>query len=357
MMQQATTSLKKRGDLLADAGAQLSILHGRGQAKGLQTHAFAPFAAALRAEGLLPLRPNRIEIFQVNVGKACNQACTHCHVDAGPDRTEIMSRATMEQCLVAIAGADVATVDITGGAPEMNPDFRWFVEQVHTLKRKVIVRSNLTIVVSNPRFHDLPEFFARHNVHVIASLPCYDAKNVDSQRGDGAYDASIRAIKMLNAVGYGVDGSGLLLDLVYNPVGSALPGPERALEADYKRELFERHGISFNALHCITNMPISRFLEYLVTTNSYESYMDALVNAFNPVAAANVMCRNTISVGWDGSLYDCDFNQMLEMKVAVSDTHISKFDAAALSVRSIAIDQHCYGCTAGAGSSCGGQLV
>lgn len=354
-MQQATTSLKKRGDLLADVEVQLNILHGT--TPRIAATPLTPFANALRSASLLPLRPTRLEILQVNVGKACNQACTHCHVDAGPDRTEVMTRATMEQCLTALAGTDIDTVDITGGAPEMNEEFRWFVKQVRSLNRDVIVRSNLTIIVSNPRFYDLPEFFAEHNVRVVASMPCYEVSNVDRQRGEGAYNASVRALKMLNVVGYGADDSNLVLDLVYNPVGAFLPGSQRSLEADFKRELLKRHGITFNTLHCITNMPISRFLEYLLASNSYEAYMESLVNAFNPVAAANVMCRNTISVGWDGFLYDCDFNQMLEMKVTTASKHVSTFNLAELQARAIAVDQHCYGCTAGAGSSCGGQLV
>ena len=348
-MQQATTSLKKRGDLLADASAQLHVLH--------TTKEVRPFSSALLSAGLLPLRPTGIDILQVNVGKQCNQTCKHCHVDAGPDRTEVMSRATMQQCLDVLAKTDIATLDITGGAPEMNPEFRWFVAEVRALHREVIVRCNLTIIVSNPRFHDLPEFFAQHGVRVVASMPSYDARNVDRQRGQGVYDASIRAMKMLNAVGYGVEDSGLQFDLVYNPVGALLPGSQHSLQADFKRELLKRHGIMFNDLHCITNMPVSRFLEYLLASNNYDGYMESLVSAFNPSAAENVMCRNTISVGWDGFLYDCDFNQMLEMKVASKGKHISSFDYSALLARSIVIDQHCYGCTAGAGSSCGGQLV
>ena len=352
-MHLATTSLKKRGIELADVNVQLNILHGfqRGQAQ------VPRFAHTMRGAGLFPLHPTALEVFQVNVGKVCNQACNHCHVDAGPDRTEVMSRETMEQCLQALRVSNIATVDITGGAPELNPNFRWFVEEVRAMGRNVIVRCNLTIIVSNPRFFDLPEFFAENDVHVIASLPCYTSDNVDKQRGDGVYDASIRAIKMLNAVGYGSEEKGLRFDLVYNPGGAALPGEQHSLEADYKRELMERHGVTFNALHCITNMPISRFLEDLLENNKYEAYMELLVNSFNPVAAAGVMCRNMISVGWDGALYDCDFNQMLEIKVSSPVAHISDFDLSTLGERMIAVDQHCYGCTAGSGSSCGGQLV
>lgn len=369
-MKPATTSLKYRGDALSNVSAQLNVLHGvphptqdpkphptPHDTQHRITAPFAPFTRMMREAQLFPLKPTAVEILQVNVGKACNQACDHCHVDAGPDRKEVMSRETMQQCLDALAGCDIQRVDITGGAPEMNPDFRWFVQQVRALGRDVMVRSNLTIIVSNPRFNDLPEFFAANNVHVVASLPCYLESNVDTQRGVGAYDASIAALKMLNAVGYGAEGSTLQIDLVYNPVGAHLPGAQAALEADYKRELMQRHGIVFNALHCITNMPISRYLEYLLTTDKYIDYMQTLVNAFNPAAAASVMCRNTISVGWDGYLYDCDFNQMLEMKVATNASHIADFDMVALGARSIVLDQHCYGCTAGAGSSCGGQLV
>jgi len=351
-MASITKSLKFRGSELASTALQLRVLNGAGG----DASPLARFGDRLRTAGLYPLRPVPTEIFQVNVGKMCNQVCRHCHVDAGPDRKEIMSRDTMQACLDALSSTDIRTVDITGGAPEMNPDFRWFVEEIRKLDRTVMVRCNLTIIVSNPKYHDLPDFYRDHGVHVVSSLPFYDARNTDRQRGDGVYDDSMRALKMLNAVGYGMEGSGLLLDLVYNPVGALLPGPQQALEGDFKRELMKRHGVVFNNLHCITNMPISRFLEFLIESGNYAAYMEKLVNAFNPAAAANVMCRNTLSVGWDGTIYDCDFNQQLDLPVA-SSSSIHDFDLAKLEARAIVLGQHCYGCTAGAGSSCGGQLT
>lgn len=350
----ATTSLRSRGNDLSQADLQLKVLN----TPTADAPALPRFADALRSADLFPLRPTALDIFQVNVGKMCNQACKHCHVDAGPDRKEIMTRATMQACLNVLATLGDVTVDLTGGAPEMNPDFRWFVQQIHALGKKIMVRCNLTIIVANPKYHDLPEFFRDHGVHVVSSLPFYDARHTDRQRGAGVYDDSIRAMTMLNAVGYGREGTGLQFDLVYNPVGALLPGPQAALEADFKRELLRKHEVVFNHLICITNMPISRFLEFLVESGNYQAYMEKLVNAFNPAAAAGVMCRNTLSVGWDGALYDCDFNQMLDLPVAVAASRsIMDFDAEALRDRTIVVNQHCYGCTAGAGSSCGGQIT
>ncbi len=349
----ATKSLQSRGNTLADAQEQLAVLNSRDYA----VDAFPRFADTLAKHGRFPLRTTRLDILQVNVGKMCNQTCKHCHVDAGPDRKEIMTRATMAEILRVVDLLSPATVDLTGGAPEMNPEFRWFVQELHARGTTVMVRCNLTIIVANPKYHSLPEFYRDHGVHVVSSLPFYDARNTDRQRGDGVFEDSIRALSMLNAVGYGVDGTGLLLDLVYNPVGALLPGPQKLLEADFKRELLARHGITFNALHCITNMPISRFLEFLLASGNYASYMDKLVQSFNPAAADSVMCRNTLSVGWDGALYDCDFNQMLDLHVSGSVKHISQVTNDIMNGRPIVLNQHCYGCTAGAGSSCGGQLV
>jgi len=288
----------------------------------------------------------------MNLGKLCNQACAHCHVDAGPTRQEIMTRATMEQCLEAIRGTSVKTVDITGGAPEMVPHFRWLVSEVRKLGCDVIVRCNLTILVANPTYFDLPYFYAEKDVHVIASLPCYGEENTDEQRGDGVYARSIAALKRLNAVGYGREGSNRKLDLVYNPVGAFLPGPQEKLERDFKRELATRHGIQFHRLLAITNMPIARFRDALEKSGEYETYLEKLAQAFNPAAARGVMCRNTLSVSWDGYLYDCDFNQMLDMKIG----HLSDLDWEALSSRAIRLGRHCFGCTAGAGSSCTGEI-
>lgn len=315
------------------------------------------FDQSLALHGIDGLRPLSPSILQVNLGKMCNQACKHCHVDAGPDRTEIMSREIMQHCLDALDASAIKTVDVTGGAPEMNPEFRWFVEQLSARGMNVMVRCNLTIIVANPKYHDLPQFYAQHGVHVVSSLPFYDATYTDRQRGGGVFHDSIRALKMLNDVGYGREDSGLIIDLVYNPVGALLPGPQTSLEKEFKRNLADKHGVVFNNLHCITNMPISRFLEFLVNSGNYERYMRTLVDAFNPAAAVGVMCRNTISVGYDGQLYDCDFNQMLEIPVDSSINHIAKFNEAQITSRVIATDRHCYGCTAGSGSSCGGQLA
>lgn len=306
----------------------------------------------------MPLKSTGIEVLQINVGKMCNQVCAHCHVDAGPDRKEIMNRETMSQCVEVMRNnSDLTTIDLTGGAPEMNPDFRWFVEQINAVRPDVniIVRSNLTIIVANKKYYDLPEFFKKHHIEVSSSLPYFSASRTDAQRGDGVFNASIQALTMLNEVGYGKENSGLILNLVYNPTGAFLPDDQGALERQFKHELKRRFDIDFNKLFAITNLPVSRFLEYLINSGNYEEYMEKLVQAFNPVAAANVMCRNTISVGWDGYLYDCDFNQMLEMKVAAkSSQHILDYDTEVLEERTILFNQHCYGCTAGAGSSCGG---
>ncbi|ALI97684.1 arsenosugar biosynthesis radical SAM (seleno)protein ArsS [Rufibacter tibetensis] len=347
-------SLAAQNSPFADTAFQLDVLMQPQQ----QGTAFPMFGQRLLDHGLLPLKPTQISILQINVGKMCNQVCKHCHVDAGPDRKEIMTRETMQLCLDALAQTDIPVVDLTGGAPEMNPYFRWFVEEISKLGRQIIVRCNLTIILANKKYHDLPEFFKQHRVQVVSSLPYFTASRTDTQRGDGVFDKSIKALQMLNAVGYGQEGSGLMLDLVYNPAGSFLPGNQKALEGEFKRRLKQGYDITFNNLFAITNLPISRYLDYLISTGNYEPYMEKLVNAFNPAAAANVMCRNTVSVGWEGSLYDCDFNQMLELPVeSRAPRHIRDFHLEALTARNIVINQHCYGCTAGAGSSCGGETV
>lgn len=316
------------------------------------------FADKIDTIGFNPLKPAKTEILQVNVGKMCNQTCKHCHVDAGPDRKEIMTRDTMQLCLDALEKSDIKTVDLTGGAPEMNPEFRWFVEEIKKLGKHVIVRCNLTIILANPKYHDLPDFFKKHQIEVVSSLPHFSARRTDAQRGEGVFEKSIKALQMLNEVGYGKETTGLLLNLVYNPSGAFLPPAQASLERDFKNKLRAEFGVEFNSLFAITNMPISRFLDYLVNTGKYEEYMQKLVDSFNPSAVANVMCRNTISIGWDGYLYDCDFNQMLDMKVEKSaPQHISEFDVKALEQREILVNQHCYGCTAGAGSSCGGEIT
>ncbi len=317
--------------------------------------ALKPFQQNMKSAELFPLRPKQLEIFQINMGKMCNQTCKHCHVDAGPDRKEIMTRETMQKILKILTTSAAHTVDLTGGAPEMNPNFRWFVEELSKLGKRVIVRCNLTIIFANKSYNDLPEFFKRHRIHIASSLPYYDKGKTDRQRGEGVFNDSIKALKLLNEVGYGKEGSGLKLDLVYNPAGAFLPGSQPALEKDFKQELMRLFGIEFNQLYAITNMPISRYLEYLIDSGNYEAYMEKLVNAFNPVAATGVMCRNTISISWDGLIYDCDFNQMLELKVATTKpAQLDDYDETDLQNRNIVLNQHCYGCTAGAGSSCAG---
>ena len=343
-------TLKRQNHKLATPAGQMALLDDA-PSIGIQS-----FTSRLSGIELFPLKPESIDIFQINVGKMCNQVCKHCHVDAGPDRKEIMTLETMQQCLEAAKNPQIRTVDLTGGAPEMNPNFRWFVTELSTLGKEIIVRCNLTIILANPKYNDLPDFFKKHHVHVVSSLPYFSARRTDAQRGEGVFEKSIKALEMLNAVGYGMEGSGLKLDLVYNPSGAFLPGDQMGLESEFKKKLREGYDIQFNELLAITNLPVSRFLEYLVNSGNYEDYMSELVNAFNPKAVKGVMCRSTISVGWDGYLYDCDFNQMLELKLD-SVNHISKFDHTKLADREITLNQHCYGCTAGAGSSCGGSLT
>lgn len=346
-----TKSLKKSNNSLANPERQWEILeHTEGMS-------FKPFKKEMEGLDLFPLKPSGIEILQINVGKMCNQVCKHCHVDAGPDRKEIMTRETMQLCLEAIKNSDIHTVDLTGGAPEMNPDFRWFVEELSALGKHIIVRCNLTIIVANKKYYDLPEFFKKHNIEVVSSLPYFAAKRTDAQRGEGVFEKSIRALKMLNEVGYGKEGSELKLNLVYNPSGAFLPDHQEALQAQFKKKLQEGYEIDFHELFAITNLPISRFLEYLVRTENYESYMEELANAFNPMAAEQVMCRNTVSVSWDGYLYDCDFNQMLELKLEGKAQHLKDWNTEEIGKRNIILGQHCYGCTAGAGSSCGGTTA
>ena len=335
---------------LSSTGEQLRVLNA-------DAGSVRPFGQLLAAADFAPLRANGIAVLQINVGKLCNQTCKHCHVDAGPDRREIMSRETAEACISALRRTDIPTVDITGGAPELNPSFRWLVERSRALGRHVMDRCNLT-VLQLPAQVDLVEFLAAHQVEIVASLPYYLEQQTDSQRGQGVFRKSIEALRRLNARGYGQSETGLRLNLVYNPVGAFLPPAQHAIEADYKRELDRRHGVVFNSLYTITNMPISRFLEFLLRSGNYDRYMEKLVNAFNPSAVPGLMCRFTLSVGWDGSLYDCDFNQMLDLGVDSSaPANIREFDFSRLDRREIITGQHCYGCTAGAGSSCGGSTT
>lgn len=348
-MQPRNKSMKASGEQLSLANEQLKILNNE---FGLPN-----FDKKYELVGEGPLKTSRIEILQINVGKMCNQVCKHCHVDAGPDRKETMTRETMQNCLDVLSKHDIVTVDLTGGAPELNPDFKWFVDEIKKLNKHIMVRSNLTILESTG-FEDYAEFMANHKVEIISSLPHYKKSFTDKQRGEGVFEKSIDAIKKLNNLGYGKKGTDLVFNLVHNPVGAFLPPLQQGLEQDYKRELFNNFGIEFNNLYTITNMPISRFLDYLIQSGNYESYMQKLVDSFNPAAAANVMCKFTLSVGWKGNLYDCDFNQMLELNLNHgAPRNIKDFDLSTLINRRIITGQHCYGCTAGAGSSCGGAIA
>lgn len=318
---------------------------------------FKEFDDVLRESNLFPLTSTGIEALQINFGYLCNQACKHCHVQAGPHRTEIISKEVLKSCLDILCRSKIPTVDITGGAPEINPHFEWFVKEAIALKRHVMVRCNLTIL-TEPDFEHVAQFYADQRVQMIASLPYYSERFVDSQRGKGVFDKSIQALKKLNALGFGDETTGLLLNLVYNPVGAFLPPSQAGIEADFKRELWQRFGVRFNHLFTIANMPIGRFRDFLFTTGNYESYMQRLIAAYNPQAAAGVMCRYTLSIGWDGILYDCDFNQILKLNCNHgAPDHINEFSFEKLKNRQIVTGLHCYGCTAGAGSSCGGAVV
>jgi radical SAM/Cys-rich protein len=316
------------------------------------------FSDRLAVEGLR-LRRTRPEILQVNVGKLCNLTCMHCHVNAGPKRKEIMTRGTIDRIIQWLAKTDVPTVDLTGGAPEMIPDFRYFIDQVKRLQppRHIIDRCNLTILLE-AGYEDLGEFLATNRVEIIASMPCYSAENVNAQRGEGVFEGSIAALQSLNSLGYGIDPE-LPLHLVYNPVGAFLPPSQAGLGSDYKRELKKHFGIVFNKLYALTNLPIGRFASYLRHNGKLEEYMQLLIDAFNPVTIGGLMCRNTISVGWRGEVYDCDFNQQLEMQWSGdsgSKLFLWDIDPNSLEDRAIMTGDHCFGCTAGAGSSCGGAI-
>ncbi len=313
----------------------------------------------------LELTPLAIDTLQINLTRMCNQVCRHCHVDSSPTRTEALPREGLERCVdLLVKYPQIKNLDLTGGAPELHDDFDWLVETAAGLGRHVMVRHNLTVTFDgHPQTQAskayLPEFFAKHRCEVVSSLPYYQEFFTDAQRGNGVFQKSIQGLQRLNALGYGVDGTGLLLNLVYNPVGPYLPAAQATLESDYKRELQQRFGIVFNQLFTITNMPINRFKLHLQKSGQYEGYMDKLLGAFNPDAAKGVMCRNIISVGHDGSLYDCDFNQMLEMRIMNGDQPASlyNFDFDQWLHRDIRFADHCLGCTAGAGSSCGGTTA
>ncbi|TMA12246.1 MAG: radical SAM/Cys-rich domain protein [Deltaproteobacteria bacterium] len=317
-----------------------------------------PFSARLREIGQ-PLRKRAIEVLQVNMGKYCNQACIHCHVEAGPGRKEAMTRETVEAILRFLSASKIPTVDITGGAPELNPHFDYLVESCVRLGRRVMDRCNLTVIFEPEKDH-LPEFFKANRVELICSLPCYTEENVDKQRGEGTFQPSIRALQRFNELGYGDPATGLELHLVYNPLGAYLPPPQDRLERDYKQILKEEYGIVFNRLYCLANMPITRFEKFLKLRGEYDGYVALLESAFNSATLEKVMCRELLSVGWDGFVYDCDFNQMVNLPLADRNGRalkISELSAEALPDKMILTGNHCYACTAGAGSSCGGALV
>ena len=349
-----TKSLKFRSHPLALPGEQISIL-GK-LCSG--SNPLPRFEDQLESAGCSILTSGTPEILQVNIGYQCNQTCAHCHVDAGPDRRERMSEETMKECLVVLKKHSFTTLDITGGAPEMHSRFRWFVAEARkTSVKEIIVRSNLTIIVSNPAYYDLPEFFSENTIRICSSLPFYQASRTDRQRGEGVFEKSIRALKMLNAVGYGRSTTGLQLDLVYNPSGAFLPSQQGELEKEFKKVLKKNHDVEFNQLLTITNVPISRFLDYLMASGNLESYMEKLISGFNPSTVNGLMCRNTISVDWQGNIYDCDFNQMLALGSQMPSGHISCFEPSQSIGRCITTGLHCYACTAGSGSSCQGATV
>lgn len=342
-------SLHGQGKLISQAQRQLEILD--------ETLKYTlAFKDKLGQEGFHEFRPSALDILQINLGYMCNLTCEHCHVDAGPDRKEKMTRKVLEECLRVLDESKAKTVDLTGGAPEMHPDFLWLLEELSKREVEILVRSNLTILVSNAKYRKYPKIMADYGVTIVASMPCYTPENVDKQRGDGVFDQSIEALQILNELGFGRENSELCIHLVYNPLGPSLPGPQFKLEADYKRVLREHFNIEFNNLFCITNLPISRFLNTIYQENKLETYMHVLVDSFNTATLEGLMCRNTLSVRWDGTLYDCDFNQMLEMPMDVENPTIKDFKADSFSDRNVVFHQHCYGCTAGAGSSCQGSL-
>jgi len=315
------------------------------------------FAEKLEASGPYPLRTRGVEILQINVGKRCLLQCRHCHVKAGPDRPEVMTAETFEKCLAAADGANIPVIDITGGSPEMNPHLEGFIRRAARPGRRLMVRSNLAVLLDKEYAHHM-DLYAGCGVEIVGSLPDCDAARTDRQRGGEYFRKAIAAIRALNERGYAREDSGLVLDLVHNPLGAYLPGSQRALETEYRKKLRERHGVEFDTLFCLANCPVGRYLEFLVQTGNLEDYLLDLERAYNPAAAESVMCRNTVSVGWDGTLYDCDFNQMLELPVAApAPDHIDRFDAGALAKRAIVIGNHCYACTAGAGSSCQGATA
>jgi len=311
----------------------------------------------IREINMFPLYAKGIEILQINTGRCCNLSCRHCHVDAGPHRTEIMSRPVLEKCLEILSSFPISTIDITGGSPEMNPHLEWFIGEAVRLNRRLIVRSNLTLLLEEPYRHFM-DVFAQNKVEIVTSLPDYLETKSDRQRGAGVFAMVIKALRELNSRGYGMKNSGLYIDIVHNPVGAYLPGSQAALEHEYHERLLTEQGVHFNQLFCLTNLPVGRYLDYLIESGNFEDYISALCHSFNPAAVKNVMCLTTLSVGWDGLLYDCDFNQMLGLTVNNgSQMNIMNFDMDKIKNRKIVINNHCYGCVAGSGSSCQGATT
>ena len=338
-----------------DVSTQLDVLNN-----GIFSDGKLPlFKKKLKEVNIPDIKKGQLKILQLNIGYMCNQTCSHCHVDAGPNRKEMMSMKVLKRCLSLMTENKIETVDITGGAPEMHPNFSWFVRSIRekTKVDEIIVRSNLTIILANKKFFDLPNFFADNRIHIISSLPFYSKEKTDNQRGKGVFDKSISALKKLNKVGYGKANSNLKLDLVYNPSGAFLPPDQSLLEIKFKEKLYTDFKIEFNNLFTITNLPISRFLDYLIASENYEEYMETLVSRFNPNATKGLMCKNTISVSWEGYIYDCDFNQMLDLKINSKNNTVFNCKIQGLVDKKIQVSQHCYGCTAGAGSSCQGTIA
>ena len=346
-----TSTLSSRRAPLANPVEQLAMLDASmtGRAK---------FDEALRGAGWNALTPAALEIFQINLGKLCNMTCRHCHVDAGPDRGDaMMTRETVDACLRALDQTSAHTVDITGGAPELHPEFRYLVDEAHKRGKHVIDRCNLSVLLL-PRNDGLAEWLGDRGVEIVASLPHYRQRNTDAQRGDGAFEKSITALRLLNAAGYGQNDPSRMLSLMTNPAGAFLAAPQSSIENEWKTALKRDFGITFDRLLALNNMPISRFLEWLIESGNLDSYMSRLVDGFNPAAIPGVMCRNTISISWDGRLFDCDFNQMLDLDaLPARSMTIKSFDAAAWQQREVVTRAHCFGCTAGAGSSCGGSTA
>ncbi len=351
-------SLHARGSVIEDPAEQLRLLDEMPLRGSLVETAH--FDEELKASEWPSLRPEKLEIFQMNLGKLCNMSCRHCHVDAGPERTEeVMNGKTVDACLFALDSTLAHTVDLTGGAPEMNPNFRYLVDQLVSRGKHVINRSNLTILLQ-PQYNDLPEWFAERGVELVASLPHYRWRNTDAQRGRRVFDRSIEALRRLNAAGYGRGEPARRLTLMANPAGAFLAANQCAMEPEWKDVLAREHGVTFDSLIMLNNMPIARYLEWLIESDNFAGYMRRLVEAFNPETIPGLMCRNTISISWDGRIFDCDFNQMLEIEALLPDgrvAHVTNFDMNSLAERRICTGRHCYGCTAGSGSSCGGAIT